>query len=655
AEVRRARKKEQMAKDPRRKVALRIERGRREADLERHKAAEEGEPTKTKASSKDKAIPLVEFIAPGCSIDNKEPVEVVDVLKIQRKCQGLGYHQSVSEMLKIRRWQEKTKKPSTRSMESSCSGSKFESCSWLFSSSVLDSVSLEERQAVAKERRDGQLAQKIRQKLRNMRSDCPLYLCRAYGMVDRNGNPMLGNDSRYDFSDSENESLGSSDEGLHSRRNSGEVFARKSTMRWGRGATQVMGKRASQQRRSSGGNNDKAKLEAITKKVRTCRIKMQATVQWLKILFHKRRRLAAADKCLALLRQIGEWVRMRSTMKKFVAHVKSIQQTIRSYLAMKRKRCHLIEKEWCRIEDLNLSVHAQYKAHLAMQEKNANGNNRESSPGKLRAKRRVLQAVMQASVSNKWKTVVDISTQRIPVAERRAIIASYHRRAIRRHMHIGKTFLQVVWDALRASRELDQFLNQFHYDSSGSLEREKFKFLEVKKEDIHIEYQDQDLLYWQMSEAVIIQLVACSAQALVHASNFKEHPANQAIPVEKRKEWPEYVIGSDPYEFAEFVLLQLDRPFYHGRFGQPPTMRASDIMEMEVIRNERKLIEGKFMQSRFLKSGGTRFEKGEDDEAIPLEEIRDVDQALSLFGTTRARSKESNKELGSLEVKNQTG
>lgn len=31
---------------------------------------------------------------------------------------------------------------------------------------------------------------------------------------------------------------------------------------------------------------------------------------------------------------------------------------------------------------------------------------------------------LQASVSNKWKLVVDFSTQRIPVAERRAIISA---------------------------------------------------------------------------------------------------------------------------------------------------------------------------------------------------------------------------------------
>ena len=30
-------------------------------------------------------------------------------------------------------------------------------------------------------------------------------------------------------------------------------------------------------------------------------------------------------------------------------------------------------------------------------------------------------------------------------------------------MYIGKTFLQLVFDALRARRELDNFLNQFHY------------------------------------------------------------------------------------------------------------------------------------------------------------------------------------------------
>ena len=43
------------------------------------------------------------------------------------------------------------------------------------------------------------------------------------------------------------------------------------------------------------------------------------------------------------------------------------------------------------------------------------------------------------------------------------VAARYHKKAIKRHMYIGKTFLQLVFDALRARRELDNFLNQFHY------------------------------------------------------------------------------------------------------------------------------------------------------------------------------------------------
>eukprot|EP00439_Symbiodinium_sp_Y106_P001063 s9118_g1.t1 len=83
-----------MAKDPRRKVALKIERGRREAAEAYMQGSKVGEDAEPKKSSKQKAIPMVEFMAEDCTIDNKEGVEVVDVLAIQRRCQGLGHHQS---------------------------------------------------------------------------------------------------------------------------------------------------------------------------------------------------------------------------------------------------------------------------------------------------------------------------------------------------------------------------------------------------------------------------------------------------------------------------------------------------------------------------------------------------------------------------------
>ncbi|CAE7296639.1 RP2 [Symbiodinium sp. KB8] len=469
-------------------------------------------------------------------------------------------------MLQLRRWQEKTQKPKNSSLRSGGSTGKVESGRWLFSSSALGAVSLEEKLALAKARRDGQRAEKIRRKLTNMRTECPLYLCRAYGLVDSQGNSILARSSYDDYSDSEYASLASSDEDIpHSRRSSGEAFAsasapavsfsrktlsRNTNRMTTRGTIFGQAGRKSAARKTIGGNADRARQEALARKVKKCKAIMRASVQWLKILFRKRRLHRAADACLVLLRHLGEWVHIRSAMKGFLQRVKTIQRTIREFLAIKHKRCHLIEKEWCRIEDQHLSVHAQHKVEIAMQE-TSGGQTR--GPG--RGKRRVLQAALEANVSSKnWKMVVDISSQRIPTAERKAIISAYHRRTLKRHMQIGKSFLQIVFDALHASRELDHYLNQFHY---GNNARETLTLFEIKREDIVLDQQAQDLPYWHMAEAVILQLVACSAQALAHLPAFKEHPANHAIPADKRSSWLEYSPGFSPHEFAEFVLVQL--------------------------------------------------------------------------------------------------
>ncbi|CAJ1449127.1 unnamed protein product [Effrenium voratum] len=82
AELRRARRKEQMARDPKRKVALRLEQGR-------HALSKATTPV-----SGAQEVPLVPFHSDGCGVSNKAPVPIVDVLKIQRSCEGLGHHQS---------------------------------------------------------------------------------------------------------------------------------------------------------------------------------------------------------------------------------------------------------------------------------------------------------------------------------------------------------------------------------------------------------------------------------------------------------------------------------------------------------------------------------------------------------------------------------
>ncbi|CAJ1335170.1 unnamed protein product [Effrenium voratum] len=357
-----------------------------------------------------------------------------------------------------------------------------ESYSWM--SAMLDEETIEERLAKVKARRDLQNVQKIRHKLSNMRSECPIYLCRAYGVMDEYGNPAQGRQARLD---SFNSSVSGNQD---SRRGSLEARGewhlkngrRKNVRSPAAGLRQAM-------RRGSAIVDERIKQLERAKKLRQCRLRMRACVQWLKILFRKRHRDDCIEKCLVLLRQLGEWVRIRGALKQFMNHVKTIQRTMRDYLGMKRRRCYIIEKDWCRIEDLNLSVHAQHKAQNAMQDWQSKG----------RAKRRLFQAAVEASVSNKWKLIVDISSFRIPVAERRAVISAYHKRAIKRHMVIGKTFLQLVFDALKASRELDSFLNQFNY---GGGSKSAVDSMSIKREDLVIDSaQDpNELSYWQMPE-----------------------------------------------------------------------------------------------------------------------------------------------------------
>lgn len=607
AELRRARKKEQMAKDPTRKVAFKLDRRRREQQEMAEAMAKVSTAEMPRRKSKD--IPLVPFHSEGCGSGNKEPVSIVDVKKIQRSCEGLGHHQNASEMLEVRRHRKEPKshQPSLRQT------------SW-FPSSLLDGLSVEERLAKVKAQRDNLTAQKMRRKLQIMRTECPAYLFRAWGM---------GDDFDFD-SDSESEMFSSRASqasirraSFNSRCSEDNMVHRKSkrfTTRMTNTNSLSPAALLKARRSTARHTEDRQRLAGLAaargKKLRTVRRKMQACVQWLKILFRRRRRDLSADICLVLLKQLGEWVRIRGALKQFINNVKIIQRTIREYLALKRRRCHIIEREWCRIEDLHLSTFARARAATAMQ---------ETDTGKVKTKRRVLQAALEATVSSKWKLLVDFTSYRIPVAERRAIISTYYKKAIKRHMYIGKTFLQLVLDALRAGRELDNFLNQFHYENDRKSAVESFQ---IKKEDLITDHRQDssEALFWQMTEATIVKLIACCAQVLAKLDVYKDHPANQAIPDDKRSAWEDYVIGSDPYEFAEFILMKIDRPVYRGRFARNPSMREENILREEAKKNARG---GK---SRGTLTGSKQEQiVDDDDEEVPRREVENVEEALNSF------------------------
>lgn len=616
AELRRARKKEQMAKDPSRKVAFKIERGRREKQemLETLAKVPNAELSMRRMSQD---IPLVPFHAPGCGTGNKEPVPVVDIKKIQRSCEGLGHHQNASELLQLRRRREVEK-------STSCSFVGLNEYKWFSANSLLDGFTLEDRLAKVKAQRDDLIACKMRRRLLNMRSECPEYLCRAWGLASAVDSPevslLLDSDSDSDWNGSEavsrRGSVNSSRRSSEDKPTGKKKLHSKRTVNSLTPAAFGKGRRASARINTELKNDVRKQLERM-RKIRTRWVCLRACVQWLKLLFRKQRLDRSVDTCLVLLRQLGEWVRIRGALKQFMNNVKNIQRTVREYLAMKRRRCHLIEKEWCRVEDMHLAAHAQFRAQKAMQEKD--------KTSKVKSKRRILQAALEASVSSKWKLVVDFSSQRIPVAERRAVIAAYHKKAIKRHMYIGKTFLQLVFDALRARRELDNFLNQFHY---GGATKSVVESLEIRKEDLITtnEKDSSECSYWQMPEAIILNLVACCAQGLEHVGSFKEHPANQAIPDSKRNLWPDYVVGSDPYEFADVILIQLDRPVYRGRFGRHPAVREADIIAEESKRNAAGA-----KRSSILSTQRSAKKKEGEEEVEEVFTIRDVGQALKAF------------------------
>lgn len=247
----------------------------------------------------------------------------------------------------------------------------------------------------------------------------------------------------------------------------------------------------------------------------------KAAVQWI-LLFHRiRRQSRAADMVRGVVMQFGEWARVKKTISRLISSVKVLQRTFRVFQTIKRARCAKVEKEWQRVEDYHLQAYFRLYAQKIDEEQK-----KESERGG--AMRVASKRFSKTSPHRKAGGNTDLESElmsidwrayRIPAKDRRFSIGRHYMATLRRQVVSERNFLVAVRSAFGAEQELMQFLRSFGAD------------------EVNVHLKDMPNLGvgfspvprptdFNVSEDVILQLVAETAQNLVKVEPFQNHPAN---------------------------------------------------------------------------------------------------------------------------------
>ncbi|CAE7304598.1 STK33, partial [Symbiodinium sp. CCMP2456] len=189
---------------------------------------------------------------------------------------------------------------------------------------------------------------------------------------------------------------------------------------------------------------------------------VKALTQWLLLWFRRRRLHTSANICVMVLRQMGEWSRIRSAMKGFVDNVTLLQRWCKRFLTVKRRRCGLCEKEWERFEDFHLSHFFRNKAQAIIQEQKElaateamGGQGKRQykgiQSGKAKRDKQAFLNLLEAGVEG-GEISIDFRAYKIPPAERRAIINRWYMVTLRNHVRSEQTIALTIKEMLAAER-----------------------------------------------------------------------------------------------------------------------------------------------------------------------------------------------------------
>jgi len=553
AELRSARKREQEARNPQRKVALRLENKRRfeQETLE------------------DPSIPMIKVEVPG-----SHAVSVVDVRMLRSRCRMMGEGTNVRQMLETEKNREKQDRCMSlmRSLRSATSSPEF------LSTELPSEQSYEDRRERVKAQQQANHVNNIIQKLANCRNRLPYKLPYRFAVQTSNtpmapGTPsgqrltiMAPSSPRPGVEAHVAEVLAerfAQPTGQHNAPDIAEMplLPRRQTVRqpevqklMGELGRNVVKEEAAERksvftkRRQSVDHRQRADASKVAAarvrlRKRWAVVRAACKVFMLRALILRRRTAIGLVK--NFLAELGEWARMRSSIKRLMSSIKVLQKTCKNYQATKRQRCEVMQRQWERVEDQELTKYfrmysqriaremreqitpaspSQGSKHSPNQSGQTGGRARQNSKlsaGFFSDRRKEFLQMVEFNIEN-GKLNIDWRAYKIPEKDRWATITCFYTMQLKKHVRSKSSFLAAVKARVDNEKEMIHFLKMFGANETQVREFRNSAVSEVTPPD-----------FWQMSDETVKELIALAAQDLVNEKPFQEHPCNKDLPPDK--------------------------------------------------------------------------------------------------------------------------
>jgi hypothetical protein len=238
------------------------------------------------------------------------------------------------------------------------------------------------------------------------------------------------------------------------------------------------------------------------------------------LFHHVKRKNASAEIIKGILANLGEWSRVRNSIRKLSQNMHVLQRASRNFLSSKKQRCDFMCKEWQRIEDYHLRLHCtQLAAKMIgdIKQQEAIKSAKTHAPGYKRPDHAI-------QVDNEMHQLMqehaDWTICRIPADVRRSVIARFYLSQLRKSTKGRLNLLAAVSEVVKFHKDSSGFLKSFGADESHaadlkSMTRERHAAAELNHHE-----------FWRLTEDTALDLIAWAAHSLRHKKPWQDHPAH---------------------------------------------------------------------------------------------------------------------------------
>lgn len=511
AAIKRARKKEQMARDPHRKIAIKLE--------------------NKKSFGADAAI---DAIVPMQTLDfigskGREQVSMVDVTVLRSRCMGLEQGASVENLMEsqVKADRRKTLMQVSRTManqvlERCASAPEFRQRASLLGSSASGLEPLEPLVLVGDDklrnaytRRQANNHNEFLHRLFMMRSEMPGSVIDRFGVVDQKRlHDNDDDDEEYTLEELTRAQIGKS-----------FMASRQSISDAGLSFKEAPEHRLNRRTGKRGGildfGKDLAEIVAAHKRARKYWACIRAAACWIGVQYNVKRQHQAIAAIQSFLLNAGEWTRIKSAVSMFVQRIKRVQKCFRDFRQMKAGHISDLETQFTQAEDEFLSQYFKlyfaklFEAPEKDDSKPDYSLGAESTAAKMAAMHKV----------DFMENICHWHKFRIPGRRRKEVLEKYWRLRLKKHAHAADDFFTLANEADGWQQDLDVFLRKLQADGQDLRRNISFR---GSKEDLKSKL-GRVVSWWDLPRDSALALISAAAKSLANEDPFQDHPANNDV------------------------------------------------------------------------------------------------------------------------------